>query len=100
MITPVKLWRNQKYLHSGLGKAGTIISFTLIRSAPIGFEPLAPYPVVLVEMGNTRLMGQLVDFGTENLCFGQKVISVLRRVREPEAQAVIVYGIKFKPINE
>lgn len=58
----------------------------------------APYPVVLVEFDDhTRMMCQMVDYEEKNLAFGQKVITVIRRVMHPDADGVIPYGIKVKP---
>ena len=98
MLSPVKLWRNQKKTRTLLGKEGRVVSLTYIRVPPLGFEAQAPYPVVLVDLGNTRTIGQLVDFSEAQLKVGQKVKAVLRRVRAPDPEGVIPYGMKFKPI--
>jgi uncharacterized OB-fold protein len=98
MISPVKIWRNQKNVREHLGKLGTVITFTFIRVPPEGFEAHAPYPVVLVKLSDRNMVGQLVDFDQVQLKIGQKVKAVLRRVREPDAEGVIPYGIKFKPV--
>lgn len=98
MISPVKIWRNQKHIREHLGKVGQIVTFTFIRVPPDGFEAHAPYPVVLVKLGDRNMVGQLVDFEASQLKVGQKVKAILRRVREPDAEGVIPYGIKFKPL--
>lgn len=100
MITqsPVKIWRGQKKIIKLLGKVGVIESFTVIRVPPVSFEGQAPYPVVLVRLGQEKLVGQLVDYREDNLRIGQKVKSVLRRIKEPGDEGIIPYGIKFKPI--
>lgn len=99
MISPVKIWRNQQFIRKYLGQTGRIVSYTIIRIAPVGFEQQVPYPLVLVQLGKERKMGQLVDWHEKHLKIGQKVEAVLRRVREPDAEGVIPYGIKFRPIN-
>lgn len=98
MISPVKIWRNQKFVRQYLHQTGQIVTFTFIRVPPEHFEAQAPYPVVLVQLTDKRLMGQLVDFEKSQLKIGQKVKVILRRVREPDAEGVIPYGIKFKPL--
>ena len=98
MTSPVKIWRNQKKIRTQLGQSGEIISFTFIRTPPVGFEAYAPYPVVLVQLTSGRMVGQLVDFEVAHLKPGQKVKAVLRRIREPDTEGVIPYGIKFKPL--
>jgi len=100
MLSPVKLWRNQKQIQRHLGKKGDITSFTIIRIAPAGFEGQAPYPVAIVSLGKgDRLIGQLVNWNKKHLCIGQKVEVVIRRTHHTHPESVIPYGIKFKPIT-
>lgn len=97
MISPVKIWRHQKKVVSLLGQEGKIISWTKIFVPPLGFEEMAPYRIVLVEFKDkARMVGQFVNAKEKNLCFGQKVKAVYRRVRRPDAEGIIPYGIKFE----
>ena len=99
MISPVKIWRNQSVITNLLGKKGKIVSFTIIRTGPTGFEAQIPYPIVVVMLeNNERMVGQLVDWKEEDLVIGKTVEAVLRRVREPDKEGVIPYGIKFRPL--
>lgn len=100
MIThsPVKIWRNQVNIRKALGKVGTIESFTIIRVPPAEFENQAPYPVVLVNFGSEKMVGQLVDYEKEQLKVGQKVQAVLRKIKNPSVEGIIPYGVKFKPV--
>ena len=99
MNSPVKIWRNQKNIASLIGKTGTILSWTIVRVPPADFTDQAPYPVVLVELdGGKRVMCQLVDYDEKHLVFGQKVVTVVRRVTHPDADGIIPYGIKVKPL--
>ena len=98
MQSPVKIWRNQKYIARMLGKTGKIVSWTIVRVPPAGFSSLAPYPVVIVELAdNTRVTAQLVDWEEKDLAFGRSVTTVIRRVTEPSVEGIIPYGIKVKP---
>lgn len=99
--SPVKLWRNQKHVRALLGRRGTISTYTVIRVPPAGFEGQAPYPVVLVLLENGgHAVGQLVDYERTQVKIDQPVIAVLRRVKSPDNEGVIPYGIKFKPISK
>ncbi len=99
MISPVKVWRNQAQVAASLGKRGKIISFTVIRTGPSGFESQIPYPIIVVQLPNSqRMVGQLVDWNESDLCIGCPVEAILRRVREPHKEGVIAYGIKFRPV--
>jgi len=82
MISPVKVWRHQKEITYLLGREGKIISWTLIRVPPAGYERETPYPVVLVELEKTkRLVGQLVDWQFKDLKIGKRVKAVYRITR-------------------
>ena len=99
MISPIKIWRHQKKIAKHIGQTGKIVSFTLVRVAPLEFKQQAPYLVVIVKMKNGRTMvGQLVDWKNKNLKIGQEVKVVYRKIREPDSEGIIPYGIKFKAI--
>ena len=99
MISPVKIWRNQKKIQRLLNLQGIIISYTRVYVPPSGFIEQAPYVIVVVEGENKkRYTAQLVDYDESNLRIGQRVVSVLRRTLETEEEGVIPYGIKFRPI--
>lgn len=99
MISPVKIWRHQKKVVSLLGQEGKIISWTVVRVPPQGFENEAPYPVILVELkSRERIVAQLSDWQEKHLKIGQKVAAVYRRIRKPDLEGIIPYGIKFRPI--
>ena len=99
MQSPVKIWRNQKKITNLLGKTGKIISWTIIRTPPAAFMDQAPYGVVLVDLdGGGRLAAQLVDWKPKHLKAGQRVATVVRRITSPNADGVIPYGIKVKPL--
>ncbi len=99
MISPIKIWRRQKEIRKILGMNGRVLVWTKIYTPGFDFKKYAPYPVVLVELKNKeKVYGQLVDYKDEDLKMGMKVVSVLRKVREPSVDGVIAYGVKFKPL--
>lgn len=100
MISPVKLWRNQKNVRDLSGKEGTILSWSIIRVPPEGFGDQAPYALVLVKIDETHEIGQLVDCDLTKIAIGQKVKAVVRRVRRPDSDGIIPYGIKFVLLEE
>ncbi len=97
MISPVKIWRRQKEVRKILGKKGKIISWTKIFVAGVQFKQMAPYFVILVEFDDkTKAVGQLVDFNGEKINFGERVVAILRKVKDIKEEDVIPYGVKFK----
>ena len=100
MISPVKIWRNQKNVSNMLGKRGSIVSWTVIRVPPGDFMDQAPYVVTLVELdGGGRIEAQLVDVDITSVTAGARVQTIIRRVTSPDGDGVIPYGIKVKRIE-
>ncbi|MFZ5845448.1 MAG: Zn-ribbon domain-containing OB-fold protein [Patescibacteria group bacterium] len=99
MISPVKIWRNQKKIARLVGQTGKIISWTIVRVPPANFSEQAPYPVVVVALDNKeRITAQLVDWQLQDLIPNRRVVTVIRRVIQPNTEGIIPYGIKVKPL--
>lgn len=96
----VQLWRRQKDVASLIGQTGTIRQWTMIRVAPGSFVKEAPYPVVIIQIGQTQKIGQLVDWSQKDLVNGARVVAVLRRNHPETKESIIEYTIKFKPYEE
>lgn len=97
MLSPVKIWRNQKKVRDLLNKKGKIISFTKVFVPPAGFESQAPYAVAIAKLETgINVIAQLVDGMDREIKLGQKIITVLRRTKDPGLEGIIPYGIKFK----
>ena len=82
------------YPFSGLGE---VYSYTVVRSAPAGYEDQAPYVVALVKLDEGPLVtAQLTDLdGTPEI--GMRVEMVTRKLRAEGEEGMIVYGYKFRP---
>lgn len=97
MNSPVKIWRNQKYIQELLGQKGVIVTVTTIRVPPEGFVHQAPYQVALVKLDSGRTIpAQVAD--AEPVHIGDHVITIIRRTKEADGDDVIPYGIKVKPV--
>ena len=99
IISPVKVWRNQKKVASLIGKIGVVESFTIVYVPPIGFENQAPYFVALARFGKEKITAQIVDCDIKEVAIGSPVEVVLRRVKHSDREGVIPYGAKFKLIS-
>ncbi|OGG01620.1 hypothetical protein A2Z33_07580 [Candidatus Gottesmanbacteria bacterium RBG_16_52_11] len=101
MVSPVKVWRNQRKLRDYLGHTGVIVSYSIIRVPPFGFAGQAPYPVVIIRIdgSSSRIFCQMVDCLPDDLRTGRSVRLVLRRVTEPDPDGVIPYGLKAVPVS-
>ncbi len=84
-----------------LSERGEVVTWTVISSAPIGFEKYVPYVVALIELEDgCRLLSQVVDIEPEEVKAGLKVEAVFRRVKEDGKDGIIHYGYKFRPVIE
>lgn len=85
----------------GLAKKGKVVTWTVINSAPIGFEKYTPYMVALIELEDgLRLISQLVDADPEEVSAGLKVEACFRKVKEDGKTGILQYGYKFRPVVE
>ncbi|RLF03845.1 MAG: transcriptional regulator [Thermoprotei archaeon] len=83
-----------------LPKRGKIITYTVVRSPPRGFEYLVPYVIAIVELEDgTRVLTQITDVNPEEVKTGMQVEAVFRKLKEQSRSGIIEYGIKFRPIR-
>jgi hypothetical protein len=75
---------------------GEIVSYTVIRTAPKGFEKYTPYTVALIKLDEgPTISGQVVSNGME-VSIGKRVSPVFRRMYEDSPDGQIHYGVKFE----
>lgn len=83
----------------GLGDSGNVVTWTVVRSSPAGYEKYVPYVIALVELDSgARVLSQLVDVEPEHVKAGIRVEAAFRRVREDGDSGIIEYGYKFRPV--
>lgn len=88
--------RKGKLVEKKMPEEGKIISYTLVHSAPAGFELESPYHLALIELANgVRVLAQLADSPAERVAIGAQVKMVFRKIFEDEVEGAIAYGYKF-----
>ena len=84
-----------------ISNPGKLISFSVIRNAPAGFEGQAPYVVGIIELApKIRVTAQVINADLRKLKIGQKFVSVFRRISVADEESVISYGLKFQPVGK
>ncbi len=79
---------------------GTILSYTIIRSPPQGFEKSAPYAVAIIKLDEgANTSGQIVN-RIDNIEIGQRVKPVFRKMYQDGDDGLIHYGIKYEIADE
>jgi len=82
-----------------LSETGEVVTWTVIRSPPVGYEKYAPYVVALIELDDgMRLLSQVVDVDPAEVKTGLRVEAVFRKVKEDGPSGIIYYGYKFRPV--
>ncbi len=77
---------------------GEVYSYTVVRSAPAGFEVYTPYIVGLVKLEEGPLViSQIVDCDPEEMYIGAPVEACFRRIRAYGSEGIVCYGFKFRP---
>ncbi len=80
--------------------AGEVVTYTVIRVAPTGFEMLAPYALAIIQLEEgPRLTAQIADCDPEKVSIGDKVQLAFRRISEDGKTGAIYYGYKFKCVK-
>jgi uncharacterized OB-fold protein len=81
-----------------LPEEGEVVSHTVIRTPPSGFEDEAPYAIGIVKLGEgVQLLTQIVDCDFEEIKIGTKVRVEFRRIQEDGKSGVLCYGYKCVP---
>jgi len=81
-----------------LPERGALLTFSVVRSAPKGFERMTPYVLGIVELEDgTRITAQVTDVAPESVSIGMAVEAVFRKVSEDGDSGIIQYAVKFRP---
>jgi len=84
-----------------LPKRGKVLSFAIEHNVPEGYRHQAPIIVALIELENgVKVLSTLTDVKPEEVYIGMPVEATLRRIWEESDEGVIVYGIKFVPVEQ
>lgn len=88
--------RKGKIVEKKMPEEGKITSYTLVHSAPAGFELESPYHLALIELANgVKVLSQLADSPADKVSIGAPVKMVFRKIFEDEEEGAIAYGYKF-----
>jgi uncharacterized OB-fold protein len=82
-----------------LPEKGKLLSFTVVRSPPRGFEKTMPFVLGIIELEDgTKLTTQITDVLPGEVAIGMPVEAVFRKISEDGDAGIIQYAIKFRPI--
>lgn len=74
----------------------TLVSWSEVHAAPIGFEYQVPYIVGIVELeAGEKMTTQIVDIKLEELHHGLKLRPVFKKIYPDGDSGIIHYGVMF-----
>ncbi|MDR2854701.1 MAG: Zn-ribbon domain-containing OB-fold protein [Methanomicrobiales archaeon] len=92
-----KCRREGKVVEHQFKGTGTVVTYSIIRSASDQFNDLTPYVIAIIELDEgTRLTSQVIC-EIDEMYIGMPVKRVFRRLGEDGESGPIFYGTKFVP---
>lgn len=96
MTNVIKNWRENRNLNHRIGIKGKIISYTQIFGT--NSSDNNPYFVAFVKLNNGIFSTLSIVSESTDIKIGDKVVLVLRRIKDPSRESIVEYGIKAKKI--
>jgi uncharacterized OB-fold protein len=89
---------NRKFKPVRLEYTGEILTFTVIRVAPMGFEKIGPYALAIIELdGGGRITTQVADCPLDQVKIGMRVRVEFRKIMSDGDEGLHLYGYKVVP---
>jgi len=82
--------------HQFSGK-GTVVTYTVIQTAPDQFSSPGPYVLAIIRLDEGPQMTSQIVCDPADIRIGMKVKSVFRRIATDGESGIIHYGTKFVP---
>jgi len=82
-----------------LPERGKLVEYTVVYTAPKGYEVMTPYVIGIVELEDgVRVLAQITDVDVEDVKEGMEVEASIRRLPEQLEGGMICYTYKFRPV--
>lgn len=89
--------KTESFRFSGSGK---ILTYTIIRAPPEGFERNAPYAVAIVRLDEGANVTAQIVGDIKKMDIGKKVRVIFRKIHEDGEDGLIRYGFKFQLVEK
>jgi uncharacterized protein len=89
---------NRKFKPLNLAFGGELLTYTVIRVAPQGFETQSPYALGIIQLdGGGRITTQITDVPVDNVTIGMRVRVEFRKINDDGPEGIHLYGYKVVP---
>ena len=89
--------RDGKIVEHKFKGTGTVITYTIIRTASEQFKFLTPYALAIIELDEGTRLTSHVICDIDKIKIGMRVRPVFRKLAEEGKSGAIFYGTKFVP---
>lgn len=90
---------NRSFEPTKLGYEGKLVTYTIIRIAPAGFEDQGAYALGIIEMDDgARITTQIADCPVDQVKIGMKVRVEFRKIIDDGHEGIHCYGYKVVPM--
>ncbi|MBU0509392.1 Zn-ribbon domain-containing OB-fold protein [bacterium] len=89
---------NRRFKPVKLEYGGEVLSYTIIRVAPSGFEKQSPYALAIIALDEGgRITTQIADVPPDKVKIGMRVRVEFRKIADDGAEGIHLYGYKVVP---
>ncbi|OGJ37674.1 MAG: hypothetical protein A2383_04145 [Candidatus Pacebacteria bacterium RIFOXYB1_FULL_39_46] len=96
-MEPAQYWRANKNWSAWIGRQGTVLVSTVVRTSSPQQDSFKPFSYLLVDFGKEKK--ELLGVGHQEFQPGDKVVCVLRKISDPSSRELVTYGIKVKKLE-
>lgn len=89
--------RDGKVVEHRFAGGGTVVTYSIIRSASDQFKYLTPYVIAIIELDEGSRLTSQVICEIDKVSIGMRVRPVFRRLGADGSSGAIFYGTKFVP---
>jgi uncharacterized OB-fold protein len=89
---------NREFTPTKLNYEGKLLTYTIIRVAPRGFERNSPYALGVIELqGGGRITAQIADTPLDKIQIGMALRVEFRKIIDDSPEGLHLYGYKVVP---
>ncbi|HAU98613.1 MAG TPA: hypothetical protein DCW55_00085 [Candidatus Pacebacteria bacterium] len=94
-LSPIQYYRQSAEWRAWIGKTGVVVQETTVFATPTDVCGNQAYQLALIELENGERRVLPVCLG-EQVAVGDRVMLVLRKLRDSQTNSVIEYGMKCR----
>ena len=86
-------------IEKNMAGVGEVVSFTILHTAPEGFDGHTPYTIGLIKLKEGPVITAQIVGNSADVAIGKPVRAVFRKLYEHGEEGLIHYGFKFEVVG-